>query len=250
MPGAGGRASQDATARSKQSTPLGGMAIFNVVQPTPHFNKGFPLFRPCGEPDMRTFAFLSLLLICFAFVPRAGFAQSSLGTVEGIVVDPDGRRLPSAAIELVEIGRRTFSDGEGKYQLDAIPPGQHTLRALAVGLRDVQMDGIVVRAGEITSQTISFTLIQPTSTQIDVIGEEVSILKEIPGSAALVTEEQLQGSRPLDANEVLRRMPGVHIREDSGPVGMRLNIGIRGLNPDRSRQVLVLEDGLPAALGS
>ena len=197
---------------------------------------------------MRTFAFLSLLWICFAFGPRTGFAQTSLGTLEGIVVDPDGRRLPSAAIELVEIGRRTFSDSEGKYRLDAVPPGQHTLRALADGLRDVQMDGIVVRAGEVTSQTISFTLIQPTSTQIDVIGEDISILKEIPGSAALVTEEQLQVSRPLDANEVLRRLPGVHIREDSGPVGMRLNIGIRGLNPDRSRQVLVLEDGLPVAL--
>src|SRR3972149_58187 len=123
MPGGGGRASQVATARSNQSTPLGWMAIFNVVQPTPHFNKGFPLFRPCGEPDMRTFAFLSFLLICFAFGPRAGLAQPSLGTLEGIVVDPDGRRLLNATVELVEIGRRTFSDSEGKYRLDAVPPG-------------------------------------------------------------------------------------------------------------------------------
>ena len=38
------------------------------------------------------------------------------------------------------------------------------------------------------------------------------------------------------------------MREDSGPVGMRLNIGIRGLNPDRSRKVLMLEDGIPIAL--
>jgi Fe(3+) dicitrate transport protein len=55
-------------------------------------------------------------------------------------------------------------------------------------------------------------------------------------------------SRTFDANEVLRRVPGVTVREDSGPAGMRLNIGIRGLNPDRSRQVLVLEDGLPLSL--
>ena len=197
---------------------------------------------------MRTLACLFLLLISFAFGLPAGFAQTSAGTVEGVVLDPEGLRLPGAIIALVENGRRTFSDAEGKYQLGNVPPGQYTLRALAGGLRDVQIDNIVVRAGEITSQTISFTLIKPSSSQIDVIGEDISILKEIPGSATLVTEEQLQVSRPLDANEVLRRLPGVFIREDSGPVGMRLNIGIRGLNPDRSRQVLVLEDGLPVAL--
>ena len=197
---------------------------------------------------MRTLACLFLLLTSLAFGLPAAFAQTPTGKVEGVVLDPDGLRLPGAIIELVENGRRTFSDAEGKYQLGNVPPGQYTLRALAGGLRDVQIDNIVVRAGEITSQTISFTLIKPSSSQIDVIGEDISILKEIPGSATLVTEEQLQVSRPLDANEVLRRLPGVFIREDSGPVGMRLNIGIRGLNPDRSRQVLVLEDGLPVAL--
>ncbi|MBI4464258.1 MAG: TonB-dependent receptor, partial [Acidobacteria bacterium] len=227
---------------------MGWIAFFTLVQPTPHFNKGFPLFQQRGEPHMRSFAFSSLLWICFAFGPRVGVAQTLMGTVEGIVVDPQTRRLPNATLELVEIGRRAFSDVEGKYQFREVPPGQHTLRAWAAGLREVQVDGLVVRAGQITSQTVSFTLLQPTSTQIDVIGEDISILREIPGSAALVTQEQLLLSRPLDANEVLRRMPGVHIREDSGPVGMRLNIGIRGLNPDRSRQVLVLEDGLPVAL--
>src|SRR3989304_1304725 len=141
---------------------------------------------------MRTLAFSFLFLISLACGLPAGFAQTPAGTVEGVVLDPDGLRLPGAIIELVENGRRTFSNAEGKYQLGDGPPGQYTLRALAAGLRDVQIDNIVVRAGEITSQTISFTLIKPSSTQIDVIGEDISILTEIPGAAALVREEQLQ----------------------------------------------------------
>ncbi len=197
---------------------------------------------------MRVRAFSFLFFISLVCGIPAGFAQIPAGTLEGVVLDPDGLRLPNATIELVEIGRRTVSGVEGKYHLGNVPPGQYTVRAWASGLRDVQMDGVAVRAGEIVSPTISFTLLQPRSTQIDVIGESIAVLKEIPGSATLVTEEQLQTSRPMDANEVLRRLPGVFVREDSGPVGMRLNIGIRGLNPDRSRQVLVLEDGLPVAL--
>ena len=71
---------------------------------------------------------------------------------------------------------------------------------------------------------------------------------EIPGSVFLIQKEELAESNPMDANEVLRRVPGITLREDSGPVGMRLNIGIRGLNPDRSRKVLMMEDGIPIAL--
>jgi Fe(3+) dicitrate transport protein len=40
---------------------------------------------------------------------------------------------------------------------------------------------------------------------------------------------------------------GVHVVDEEG-AGMRINIGIRGLDPDRSRSVLVLEDGIPVAL--
>lgn len=52
---------------------------------------------------------------------------------------------------------------------------------------------------------------------------------------------------PLSANEALRVLPGVHINEEEG-IGLRPNIGIRGLNPNRSRSLLVLEDGVPIAL--
>jgi Fe(3+) dicitrate transport protein len=52
---------------------------------------------------------------------------------------------------------------------------------------------------------------------------------------------------PFSANEALRTVPGIHIQEEEG-AGLRANIGIRGLDPDRSRSVLVLEDGMPVAL--
>ncbi|MFU8804662.1 MAG: TonB-dependent receptor family protein, partial [Bradymonadaceae bacterium] len=83
--------------------------------------------------------------------------------------------------------------------------------------------------------------------QIDVIGRAREELRAVPGSATVVTEEELEQTAPVSANEVLRAVPGVHVVEEDG-AGLRPNIGIRGLNPDRSRNVLVLEDGVPIAL--
>lgn len=109
--------------------------------------------------------------------------------------------------------------------------------------------GVLRGAGLESQVRIQFRTLRPSHVQVDVIGGEPEVaLREIPGSAFLVDQRQLSDQRAMDANEVLRSLPGVHIREDSGPVGMRLNVGIRGLNPDRSRTLLVLEDGFPLAL--
>jgi Fe(3+) dicitrate transport protein len=69
-------------------------------------------------------------------------------------------------------------------------------------------------------------------------------LKAIAGAGSLLDAETLQRSRVLTVNEALRKMPGVVARDEEG-LGLRPNIGIRGLNPTRSTKVLLLEDGLP-----
>lgn len=39
----------------------------------------------------------------------------------------------------------------------------------------------------------------------------------------------------------------MHLVDEEG-AGLRMNLSIRGTDPDRSRSVLVLEDGIPVAL--
>ncbi len=52
---------------------------------------------------------------------------------------------------------------------------------------------------------------------------------------------------PKSVQEALRGQPGVHVRGEATG-GLIPNIGFRGLNPDRSESVLILEDGVPASL--
>jgi Fe(3+) dicitrate transport protein len=86
-----------------------------------------------------------------------------------------------------------------------------------------------------------------TTPRIDVIGADPADLEGVPGAAAIVTPAVLEAIAPISASEALRTVPGVHVVEEEG-LGLRLNVGLRGLDPNRSRNLLVLEDGIPISL--
>ncbi len=80
---------------------------------------------------------------------------------------------------------------------------------------------------------------------ITVIGDRIR-LDTIPGSATVIDAGVLVESRVFTINEAMRKVPGVFARDEEG-LGLRPNLGVRGLNPTRSGKVLLLEDGIPIA---
>ena len=95
----------------------------------------------------------------------------------------------------------------------------------------------------------------PTNSQADsraLVVEEVFIfadvdaVRSLPGSAALVTEEQFQIEFANDINQLLKTVPGIYIREEDG-YGLRPNIGIRGATSERSSKITLMEDGVMVA---
>lgn len=81
-----------------------------------------------------------------------------------------------------------------------------------------------------------------------VIGARRENSFNLSGAGHTLTAEDIRRMNPLSANQVLRAVPGLNIVDEEG-LGLRPNIGFRGLDPDRSRYVLVLEDGIPVSLG-
>lgn len=164
------------------------------------------------------------------------------------VTDPSGLVLPDAIVTIAESAQDAPTDRLGVATFTNVTPGTVTLVVSRAGFEPLTCHGIAIRAGHANAARVSFTAVRSRPTQVDVVGEQEAAIRLVPGSVGLVSSRDLAAAHALDANEILRRVPGLVVREDSGPVGTRLNVGIRGLNPDRSRQVLVLEDGLPLAL--
>jgi len=84
-----------------------------------------------------------------------------------------------------------------------------------------------------------------TLATIQVIGSEEN-LSTLGGAGQILGKKELEDSHVFTVNEALRKVPGVHARDEEG-FGLRPNIAMRGLNPTRSTKITLLEDGLPLA---
>lgn len=81
---------------------------------------------------------------------------------------------------------------------------------------------------------------------VTVVGSRQGELEAIPGASTIVPKAQIEQSAPMSGQDVLRLVPGLTVMGED-PMGLRLNVGLRGLDPERSRNVLVLEDGIPVS---
>lgn len=87
---------------------------------------------------------------------------------------------------------------------------------------------------------------EKTLPRIEVVGNGEESVARLPGSVAVVSKEALAINQPISTQDALKIVPGVVVREEEG-YGFIPNIGMRGLDPNRSQKLLVLEDGVPVA---
>ncbi len=190
----------------------------------------------------------ALAILWFSVCVPAG-AQRAPAFLEGRVLDASGAVIPGAEVvlRLNSSGGewRTRSDEAGRFHFDWTPAGEFSLLVSAPGFRPANRRGNGGRDSGEQSVTLQ---VAGRADVMSVTGEKVSVGESGAwnGSAGFVSGPELTESRPFTTEELLRRVPGVFARGEEG-FGLRPNIGIRGLNPTRSAQVLLLEDGLPLA---
>ena len=68
-----------------------------------------------------------------------------------------------------------------------------------------------------------------------------------PGARTVVHQRRLTESGARSLQHALLQVPGITVTDESG-TGNLPNIGVRGLNPLRSEQVLLLQDGISMTL--
>ncbi|MDG5767416.1 TonB-dependent receptor [Balneolales bacterium ANBcel1] len=184
---------------------------------------------------------LALLLLVFSPVPEAGPA----GSLEGTIQNEENLTLSHAHIALPHINKGTITRRDGSFRLANIPVGEHLVRISHIGYEPVERT-VSIAENEVARITITLEA-SYEMPQIEIVGRTPDRLARIPGSASVVSAQRLEQTSPLNATEIFRQIPGVHSVDQDG-LGLRANIGIRGLDPSMSRNVLMLEDGMPVAL--
>lgn len=194
-------------------------------------------------------AFISALLVfptCFS----ARAQNSGLSSLSGHVLDSNGAAISGATVALrhktIHFERLVTTDASGSFSLGGLPSGDYSLTATARGFSSLTKEFAVSSGAE-----NSLDLMLPVGS----IAEEVivnasrlagtpEVLERIPGSVDVIDSKTLEASRPFTSTEALRKVAGINVRDEEG-LGLRPNIGIRGMNPTRSSKVLLLEDGIP-----
>jgi Fe(3+) dicitrate transport protein len=188
------------------------------------------------------------LLFVLGAVPAT--AQKHAASIAGIVADETGAVLPNATVSIrhatLGIARRLETDVDGGFRADELPPGDYEVSATSPAFAAV-MQRVSLVSGE--SARVRFTLrVGGLAEDVLVLANEVTgsheRLRRLPGSVDILERATLETSRVMTTNEALRKIAGVHVRDEEG-FGLRPNIGLRGLNPTRSNKVLLLEDGIP-----
>ncbi len=97
----------------------------------------------------------------------------------------------------------------------------------------------------------SFNLIAQDTDESEYI-ESVTIIgskedvKDLAGSGAVISNEDLQKAMDTDIQKILTAVPGIYMRTEEG-YGLRPNISIRGTAIERSGKVTIMEDGVLVA---
>lgn len=117
-----------------------------------------------GENILKSFRVVLLLTLVFA---GWALAQSFLGSITGVVVDPTGSVVPNARVEATDVTRgishTATTNNEGRYAFPALTPGTYVVNVGLEGFKSVKSSQLILTA----QQTVRFdaTLEIGTSAQ-------------------------------------------------------------------------------------
>ncbi|MFD2036907.1 TonB-dependent receptor domain-containing protein [Belliella marina] len=196
--------------------------------------------------------FTALICVIGLFIASIGHLEAKNPNDEkslviaGKIKSGNGEVVPYANILVLGTVKGTHTKMDGSFQIYDLEDGDYIIKVSAVGYKTFTR-GVTVKGGQISELDLVFLESDVEMPQMTVIASKDRVFSKVPGSVTYIDQREIDAISPISGNEVLRRSPGVHVVDEEG-VGMRVNIGIRGLDPDRSKSVLVLEDGVPVAL--
>jgi Fe(3+) dicitrate transport protein len=196
-----------------------------------------------------TWVVTTAMLIAVSVGTARAQEDQRTASVAGRVVDQTGAIVQRASIAVRRLStgveRRIDTNQEGAFLLADLQPGDYEISATSAGFA-AALQRVLLRPGE-TRLRFELRIGNLTEDVVVVAGEIAGShqrLRRLPGSVDIVDRETLVQSRVMTTSEALRKVAGVHVRDEEG-FGLRPNIGIRGLSPTRSTKVLLLEDGIP-----
>lgn len=189
------------------------------------------------------FSFWSILFL-FLFTHSA-LSQQAVQQVTGKITDDSGTPLKGMHVSLEGTRFVSITDHDGRFILESVTHGKYVLLVSGIGYRSLREEISINEKSSALDRKLAVQL-YPVA-EVEILASNDKLFSSVPGSLTMIPAHQIQATQPVSGNEIFRQATGLNVVDEEG-LGLRTNIGIRGLDPDRSRTVLMLEDGVPIAL--
>jgi len=154
--------------------------------------------------------FLTLAAICLAPL----FSQSTDATLSGTVLDPSGKVIPNADIQVLNeatgLQHPSRSNSVGIYTLSLLPPGHYRVQVSRDGFKTVITPGIVLNVQ--SAVALNFTLPVGAASESVTVEGGSSLLNTTDASVSTVVDRKFVANMPLNGRsfqDLISMTPGV-----------------------------------------
>ena len=173
-------------------------------------------------------------------------------TVQGKVLNPEGKVLASARLAVKELERHSYSGTDGYFSLRLPQPGRYTLGVFADGYRsqvlqlDLQQDTslrIILTEVSYDLATVEVSAEAERGFGIRKLGSVEGVgIYEAKKTEVVELSELTANLSTNNARQALAKVAGLNIWE-SDAAGLQLGIGGRGLSPNRTSNFNTRQNG-------
>ena len=195
-----------------------------------------PRFARCG---------VLLLTMAALMVPVAAFAQSSGGSLLGIVADETGAALPGVSVTATNpatgFNRTTVTGSDGKYRFATLPVAVYNVVADLSGFGSVTMQNVTVNVA--SERELNFSLKQAKVKESITVTAEAPLIETTPSVGTVVSQRELE-NLPLNGRQfanLAQLAPGTTLSVNSDPT--KPGQLVIALNGGTGRNVNFLIDG-------
>ncbi|WP_373075182.1 carboxypeptidase regulatory-like domain-containing protein [Zeaxanthinibacter enoshimensis] len=188
-------------------------------------------------------------IICILLLSFFGYSQGSL---QGIITGADGDPVPGAEVYLENTDALAEADQNGNYVFNNLGEGTYNMVVFAFEFKvfesEVIVDGATVR--NITLEPLSETLSEVVLIQERQRVFALKSLKKVEGTAiyagkkseVVLMDQLVANVAANNPRQVYSQVVGLNIYEN-GDAGLQLNIGGRGLDPNRTANFNTRQNG-------
>ena len=190
------------------------------------------------------------LAVVALLAAMSGTAQSTNATVSGLVLDPSGKPIVGADVEMVNdatgVRYPGATNSEGIYQIPNLPPGPYRIQVSEIGFKTLIKPDIILNTQD--ALAINFTLPVGAHSETVTIEGGASMINTTDGSVSTVVDRQFAENLPMNGRSfqtLIYMTPGVVATTSS-----LFDSGQFSVNGQRPSSNYWMVDGVSGNIGS